>query len=244
MNAHGTSTPAGDLAEYRAIARALTHKDVRINSTKSMIGHLMGAAGAVEAVAAVQAIRTGFVHPNLNLDDPDPDVNLDIVVGSTKLQHKARRGSAGAPCVVLAAPPALAVSLGSVDSAPSRLSDELPPRLLCARWTSRSPTRSASAGTTRASSSGRLRPRHPRGADGLGRCLWMELAPGAGEDCTFYNRPSSRHHSTRRAPLLWDGARRGGAGCCRCCGRRDLSAARAKGTSSCCVAAVLGGVGS
>lgn len=90
VNAHGTSTPAGDLAEYRAIARALTHKDVRINSTKSMIGHLMGAAGAVEAVAAVQAIRTGYVHPNLNLDDPDPDVNLDIVVGGKKLKHAVR----------------------------------------------------------------------------------------------------------------------------------------------------------
>lgn len=90
VNAHGTSTPAGDLAEYRAIARALTHKSVRINSTKSMIGHLMGAAGAVEAIAAVQAIRTGYVHPNLNLDDPDPDVNLDIVVGNTKQKHAVR----------------------------------------------------------------------------------------------------------------------------------------------------------
>lgn len=87
VNAHGTSTPAGDLAEYRAIVRALPHDSLRINSTKSMIGHLMGAAGAVEAVAACMAIKTGYVHPNLNLDDPDPDINMNIVVGKTKLQH-------------------------------------------------------------------------------------------------------------------------------------------------------------
>lgn len=59
VNAHATSTKAGDLAEYRAITTALPSKHLRINSTKSMIGHLLGAAGAVEAIATVQAIRTG-----------------------------------------------------------------------------------------------------------------------------------------------------------------------------------------
>ena len=69
INAHATSTPAGDMAEYRAIRAAIPGSHVRINGTKSMIGHLLGAAGAVEAVATVQAIRTGdttFLFPNLH----------------------------------------------------------------------------------------------------------------------------------------------------------------------------------
>lgn len=89
VNAHGTSTPAGDMAEYRAITSAISHKHLKINSTKSMIGHLLGAAGAVEAVASIQALRTGWVHPNLNLDNPEEAVDLSVVVGKEKAEINA-----------------------------------------------------------------------------------------------------------------------------------------------------------
>ena len=87
VNAHGTSTPAGDMAEYRAITTALPHDGLRINSTKSLIGHLLGGAGAVEAVAVIEAIRRNKLHPNLNLDDPEDDVNLNILVGKEAQDH-------------------------------------------------------------------------------------------------------------------------------------------------------------
>uniref|UniRef100_A0A7N2N6F5 beta-ketoacyl-[acyl-carrier-protein] synthase I n=1 Tax=Quercus lobata TaxID=97700 RepID=A0A7N2N6F5_QUELO len=75
INAHATSTPAGDLKEYQALLQCFgQNPELRVNSTKSMIGHLLGAAGAVEAVAAIQAIRTGWVHPNVNLENPDEGV--------------------------------------------------------------------------------------------------------------------------------------------------------------------------
>ncbi|KAK9854799.1 hypothetical protein WJX84_011795 [Apatococcus fuscideae] len=84
VNAHATSTKAGDMAEYRAIRSTLPGSHVRMNSTKSMIGHLLGAAGAVEAIAAIEAIRTGELHPTINLDNPDEGVDMNIVVGATK----------------------------------------------------------------------------------------------------------------------------------------------------------------
>eukprot|EP00884_Botryococcus_braunii_P010889 jgi/Botrbrau1/19801/Bobra.0124s0048.2 len=86
VNAHATSTKAGDLAEYKALRTSIPHNDVRINGTKSMIGHLLGGAGAVEAVATVQAIRTGWLHPTLNVDDPEDLVDMSLIVGKEKQQ--------------------------------------------------------------------------------------------------------------------------------------------------------------
>ncbi|XP_059645579.1 3-oxoacyl-[acyl-carrier-protein] synthase II, chloroplastic-like [Cornus florida] len=85
VNAHATSTQAGDLKEYEAIVRCFGQNPVlRMNSTKSMIGHLLGAAGAVEAVATIKAIQTGWVHPNINLEKPDEGVDTNVLVGPKK----------------------------------------------------------------------------------------------------------------------------------------------------------------
>jgi len=81
INAHGTSTPLNDSAETRAVKAALGEAagTVPMSSTKSMHGHLLGAAGAVEAVITVLAIRDQFVPPTINLDEPDPECDLDYV---------------------------------------------------------------------------------------------------------------------------------------------------------------------
>ncbi|KAI8472165.1 MAG: 3-ketoacyl-ACP-synthase [Monoraphidium minutum] len=84
VNAHATSTPAGDMAEYRAIRSVLPHDALRMNSTKSMIGHLLGGAGAVEAVATLKAIETGWLHPTINLEDPEPGVDPNLVCAGAK----------------------------------------------------------------------------------------------------------------------------------------------------------------
>ncbi|KAL4296182.1 hypothetical protein GQ457_12G021770 [Hibiscus cannabinus] len=85
INAHATSTPSGDIKEYQALLHCFgKNPELRVNSTKSMIGHLLGAAGAVEAVAAVQAIQTGWVHPNINLETPDEGVDTNVLVGPKK----------------------------------------------------------------------------------------------------------------------------------------------------------------
>ncbi len=81
VNAHATSTPVGDVAEARAIRRALgsAADHIAVSGTKSMTGHLLGAAGAVEAVFAVCAVRDRVAPPTINITDLDPDVDLDVV---------------------------------------------------------------------------------------------------------------------------------------------------------------------
>ncbi|MGB7978319.1 MAG: beta-ketoacyl-ACP synthase II [Chlamydiales bacterium] len=84
INAHATSTLAGDLCEIEAIRKVFgAHAGkIKINGTKSMIGHCLGAAGGLEAVATIQAILTGRLHPTVNLDHPEPALEgLDIVAG-------------------------------------------------------------------------------------------------------------------------------------------------------------------
>ena len=81
VNAHGTSTPLNDRAETVALKAALGEyaRSIPISSTKSAIGHLLGAAGAVEAVATILALRAGVIPPTLGLEEPDPDLDLDYV---------------------------------------------------------------------------------------------------------------------------------------------------------------------
>ena len=81
INAHGTSTPLGDIAETNAIKAVFGEGayDIPISSTKSMVGHMMGAAGAIEAAACVMTIRDGVIHPTINYETPDPECDLDYV---------------------------------------------------------------------------------------------------------------------------------------------------------------------
>jgi 3-oxoacyl-[acyl-carrier-protein] synthase II len=77
VNAHATSTPAGDMAEARWIAELLGEQTV-VSATKSMTGHLLGAAGAIEAVACVLSVANDIVPPTINLDDPEDDLRVDV----------------------------------------------------------------------------------------------------------------------------------------------------------------------
>jgi 3-oxoacyl-[acyl-carrier-protein] synthase II len=81
INAHGTSTPYNDKFETLAIKKVFGDhaRKVMISSTKSMTGHLLGAAGGIEAIISVKTIETGEVPPTINLDTPDPDCDLDYV---------------------------------------------------------------------------------------------------------------------------------------------------------------------
>ncbi|KAL5991669.1 3-oxoacyl-[acyl-carrier-protein] synthase I, chloroplastic [Asimina triloba] len=95
INAHATSTIVGDLAEVTAIKKVFKNtSEIKINSTKvkeSMIGHCLGAAGGLEAIATMKAIRTGWLHPTINQFDPEPSVEFDTVP-NTKKQHEVNVG--------------------------------------------------------------------------------------------------------------------------------------------------------
>ncbi len=77
VNAHATSTPVGDIGEIRAVAALLGEQTV-VTATKSMTGHLIGAAGAVEAIATILSVQNDVVPPTINLDDPDDDLIVDV----------------------------------------------------------------------------------------------------------------------------------------------------------------------
>ena len=93
INAHGTGTPLNDLAETRAIKAVFggAAYKVPISSTKSMTGHMLGAAGAFEAMVTILAMRDGFVPPTVNLEHPDPECDLDYVPNIGRAVH-ARLG--------------------------------------------------------------------------------------------------------------------------------------------------------
>lgn len=81
INAHGTSTPINDIVETRAIKTIFGDRSnkVPISSSKSMVGHVLGASGAMEAIACIKTIVEGYIHPTINLDNPDPECDLDYV---------------------------------------------------------------------------------------------------------------------------------------------------------------------
>jgi 3-oxoacyl-[acyl-carrier-protein] synthase II len=86
INAHGTSTPLGDLAETRAIKEVFGDHayELAVSSTKSMMGHCFGAAGAIEAMMCVLAIHHGVLPPTINYEHPDPDCDLDYVTNESR----------------------------------------------------------------------------------------------------------------------------------------------------------------
>ena len=83
INAHATSTPVGDIAEYNALKRVFGDllPNIPVTATKSSTGHLLGAAGAVEAIFTILALHEGVIPPTINLTNQDPEIPLDVVTG-------------------------------------------------------------------------------------------------------------------------------------------------------------------
>lgn len=108
INAHGTSTPVGDEIETEAIKRVFgAHaKNLWVSSTKSMTGHTLGAAGAVESIFSILALHNNVTPPTINLDNPSPDCDLDYVPFTArqgKLQHVLNNsfGFGGTNCSIV-----------------------------------------------------------------------------------------------------------------------------------------------
>ena len=97
INAHGTSTPLGDIAETTALKKVFSDYVPQISSTKSMTGHTLGAAGAIESIFCIQAINHGIIPPTINLDKPDPlcDLNYTPLVSVEKNVRVAMNNSFG-----------------------------------------------------------------------------------------------------------------------------------------------------
>ncbi|MDE7169768.1 MAG: beta-ketoacyl-[acyl-carrier-protein] synthase II, partial [Mucispirillum sp.] len=93
INTHGTSTPAGDILESKAIKGVFGEyaSKVKISSTKSMTGHLLGAAGSVESIITMTAINEGVIPPTINLENQDPECDLDYTA-NTAVRHECEYG--------------------------------------------------------------------------------------------------------------------------------------------------------
>jgi 3-oxoacyl-[acyl-carrier-protein] synthase II len=89
INAHGTSTRLNDAMETRAIREVFGEHAYRVpvSSTKSMIGHSLGGAGAVKAIACIKTLETGIIHPTINYETPDPECDLDYVPNEARETH-------------------------------------------------------------------------------------------------------------------------------------------------------------
>jgi 3-oxoacyl-[acyl-carrier-protein] synthase II len=90
INVHGTSTPLGDISETKAIVNVFGEHAYKLNisSTKSMTGHLLGAAGAIEAIAAIMAVVHDIIPPTINFGVPDPDIDQKLNLTLNKAQHR------------------------------------------------------------------------------------------------------------------------------------------------------------